>query len=82
MNTVVYAGFIAFALATLVLWISAFRDLARSTIFKGRSRTTWFVVIFFGPIAGSIAYFSAKRNVQKYSKPDPSRIERLLKEDR
>jgi drug/metabolite transporter (DMT)-like permease len=78
MTTVIYFFLGAFALSAIVLWLAAFRDLSRSEVFTGGSRTLWFCIILLGPVAGSIAYFSAKRNIARFSSADPGRLSRLL----
>jgi drug/metabolite transporter (DMT)-like permease len=70
------------AVSGLVLWVYAFRDLSRTTVFTGGSKTAWFVIILIGPIAGSVAYLSAKRSVERYAKADPARFTRLLSKEK
>jgi drug/metabolite transporter (DMT)-like permease len=82
MNTVIFIGFGLFSAASVILWIYAFRDLSRNTTFNEESKTVWFCIILFGPVGGSIAYLSAKRNVEKYSSPDATRLSRLLNGDK
>ncbi|HEY4249326.1 MAG TPA: PLD nuclease N-terminal domain-containing protein [Lacunisphaera sp.] len=61
MNSVVFIVLGLFGAATVALWIYAFRDLARNTMFSEGSKTLWFVIILLGPVGGSVAYLSAKK---------------------
>jgi hypothetical protein len=79
MNAVVYITLGAFGISAVALWYYCFLDLARSEDFAGGSKTMWFLVILLAPVGGSIAYLSAKRNIQRYSKPDAGRIARLTR---
>jgi len=81
-TAIVYAAIGAFFLATLVLWIWAFRELARDTTFSEGSKKAWFWVVLFGPVGGSVAYLSAKKYVARYAQADPARLGRLLEKDR
>ena len=80
-TVIVHAAVGAFCFAALVLWIWAFRQLARDTTFSEGSKRAWFWVVVLGPIGGSIAYLSAKKWVAKYSEADPARLGRLLEKD-
>jgi uncharacterized membrane protein (DUF4010 family) len=80
-NPAILVGLVLFGIAAVALWIHAFRELARDGTFSRTARTAWFVIVLLGPIAGSIAYLSAKRNIKKYSAPDAARLSRLLKHE-
>ena len=67
-----------FGIATLALWTYALRDCARTKVFSGGSKTVWFVIIFFGPVAGSVAYLTVRRSVERFSQRDPDRLARLM----
>jgi hypothetical protein len=69
-----------FAGLALIFWPFAFWSLYHTTAFGEGSKTAWFWVILLAPVAGSIAYWSAKRNVERYSRPDPTRLGHLLDE--
>jgi hypothetical protein len=77
----VYVGLGGFFAAAIALWIYAFRDLARNTTFSEGSKRVWFWVVLLGPVGGSVAYLSAKRNVEKYSQPDAARLGKLLNKE-
>jgi hypothetical protein len=79
MNAVVLVVLGLLATVAVAFWIYAFLSLARTTTFSRPSRRAWFVVILLTPVAGPVAYFSAKKNVEKYAQPDPGRLPRLLK---
>lgn len=66
------------ALFAVWMWIHCLHDCWTCTAFSEGYRKAWFVVILLGPIGGPIAYLSAKKNVEKYTKPDPARLQRLL----
>lgn len=68
-----YIIFGSFGLAIVVLWGWAFRDLARTQTFTPKEKTWWFVIILLGPVCGSVAYLSARRIVERYSRPEAAR---------
>ncbi len=82
MTAVVYAALGAFGVSAVVLWIYCFRDLSQTTLFSPSNKTLWFVVILLGPVIGSIAYLSAKKNVERFSASDPERIARLTSNEK
>lgn len=69
-------------LAIVALWICALRDCVLTSVFSGRQRNVWFVIILIGPVGGSVAYLTAKQSVEKFSVPDPARLARLLSQGR
>lgn len=77
----VYVGVGGCFAAAIALWIHAFRDLARNTTFGEGSKRAWFWVVLLGPVVGSVAYLSAKRNVERYSRPDAARLGKLLNKE-
>jgi hypothetical protein len=78
MTAILYLGLGSLTIAAVALWIYAFRDLSRNTTFSTGSKTVWFWIILLGPVGGSVAYFSAKRSVEKFSQPDATRVSKLL----
>jgi hypothetical protein len=82
MNAVVYITLGAFGISAIALWIYCFRDLARSVVFSDGSKMMWFVVVLLAPVGGSIAYLSAKKNVERFSQPDVGRITRLTSNEK
>jgi len=73
---------ISYGVAIIALWAFALRDCVRCTVFGEGSKRAWFVVVLLGPVVGSVAYLTAKRCVQKFSAPDPERLQRLLSKGR
>lgn len=69
-------------LAALALWIWVFRELTRDAVFSEGSKKAWFWVILLGQVGGAIAYLTARKLVAKYSLPDATRLECLLKKER
>lgn len=81
MNAVVYIGLVLFGLCALALWIWCVVDLSRPSPFSDASKVAWFIVIFIVPLGGPIAYFSAKKYVERFSVRDPGRVGRLMGKD-
>jgi hypothetical protein len=82
MNAVVYLTLGAFGVSAIVLWIYCFRDLAQSAVFSSGSKTMWFVVILLAPVGGPIAYLTAKKNIERFSRRDHGRIARLTSNEK
>ncbi len=77
MNALIYATLGVIAATAFALWGYALYDLFRCDIFVDVNRALWLWIILLFPVGGPIAYLSAKKNVQKYSPPDPTRLPRL-----
>jgi len=82
MTALVYVALGVFFATAITLWIYAFYDLARSSTFSDGCKKAWFWVILLAPVGGSIAYLSARKNVEKYSNPDSARLARLLAKEK
>jgi len=67
--------------AGFALWVYVLYDLIRSEVFDDSNQAVWLCIIVLCPVGGSIAYFSAKKNVLRYSRPDTARIARLTEKE-
>jgi hypothetical protein len=82
MTILVFVALGAAVLFGLWLWIHCLHDCCTSSSLSVGSKRAWFVVILLNPLAGPIIYLSSKKNIEKYSSPDPKRLERLLSRER
>jgi hypothetical protein len=58
----------------IIVWPFAFWGLYHTTVLQKANKRVWFWVVLLTPVSSSVAYWSTKRNVTKYSRPDPFRL--------
>jgi hypothetical protein len=79
MTWLVYTVLVLAGICAAVLWIHCLRDCSRTDVFSGGSKIAWRLIIILAPIAGPLAYLTAKKSVLRFSQPDSDRLARLLK---
>ena len=81
MNAFILASLGLFIVGVFALWGFALYDRFHAEVFADSNQAVWLCLIVLCPVGGSIAYLSAKKNVQRYSQSDPTRIARLTEKE-